>query len=223
MPLQTFFNLDKTRKSNILKVAYEEFAFNNYQTASLSNIVKTLGVAKGSFYRYFENKFDLYSYLIQNAYVMRMTQLNILLENEDLSFFEIIRENFRDKILFDLNYPLESIFLYNALQESNMEETGSVVKDMISEVLKFITSLVRKYQQKGELNPMISPDIAAHFIFQNQLGIYDYLAKFKGINFKEVIKNGRLFSVSEEEIMYVVDEMLAIIKTGLEFNITKND
>ena len=216
MPLQTFYNLDKNRQSEILKAAYEEFAFNNYQTASLSNIVKKLGVAKGSFYRYFEHKLDLYSYLIQNAYVMRMTQLNILLGNEELSFFEIIRENFRDKVLFDLKYPIESIFLYNALQESDLEETRNVVKDMISEVLKFIASLVHDYQQKGELNPEISPEIAAHFIFQNQLGIYDYLAKFKGIDFKKVIKNGRLFSVSEEEIMNVVDEMLEIIKTGLK-------
>lgn len=216
MPLQTFYNLDKTRKSEILKIAYEEFAFNDYQTASLSNIVKRLGVAKGSFYRYFEHKFDLYSYLIQNAHVMRMTQLNILLGNEDLSFFEIIRENFRDKVLFDLKFPLESIFLYNALQESNQEETGTVIKDMIGEVLKFITTLIRKYQQRGELNSQISPDIAAHFIFQNQLGIYDYLANFKGIDLKNIIKNGRLFSISEEEIMEVVNKMLEIIKTGLK-------
>ncbi len=216
MPLQTFYNLDKERKGEILKAAYEEFAFNNYRTASLSNIVKIVGVAKGSFYRYFESKFDLYSYLIQNAYVMRMTQLNILLENENLSFFEIIRENFRDKIHFDLNFPRESIFLYNAMLESNEKETGTVVKDMISEVSKFVTSLIRKYQQKGELNSGIVPEVAAHFIFQTQLGIYDYLATFKGIDFKESIKNGRLFSVSEEEIMTVVDEMLTIIKTGLK-------
>ncbi len=131
---------------------------------------------------------------------MRMTQLNILLGNENLSFFEIIRENFHDKVLFDLNYPLESIFLYNALQESNLDETGTVVKDMISEVLKFIASLVRKYQQRGELNPGISPEIAAHFIFQTQLGIYDYLAKFKGIDFKKVLKMVGFFRFQKKKL-----------------------
>ena len=216
MPLQTFYNLDETRKNEILRISYEEFAFTNYLTASLSNIVKKLGVAKGSFYRYFEHKFDLYSYLIQNAYEMRMHQLDNLLENEDLSFFEIIRENFHDKIIFDLKHPLESIFLYNALQESNIEETGTVVKDMINGVLKFVTQLVQKYQQKGELNPEISAEVAAHFIFQTQLGIYDYLATFKGIDFKESIKNGHLFSVSESEIMMVVDEILVLLKKGLK-------
>jgi hypothetical protein len=83
-------------------------------------------------------------------------------------------------------------------------------------VLNFVTQLVQKYQQKGELNPEISSEVAAHFIFQTQLGIYDYLSTFKGINFKESIKNGHLFSVSEAEIMKVVDEILALLKTGLK-------
>ncbi|MCG6189681.1 TetR/AcrR family transcriptional regulator [Maribellus maritimus] len=216
MPLQTFYNLIEDRKREILKIAYEEFAFNSYLSASLSTIIKKLGVAKGSFYRYFENKFDLYSYLIQNAYEMRMNQLGNLLNDKDLSFFEIIRENFRDKIIFDLQNPLESMFLYSALQESNEEETGTVVKDMIKSVLKFVTQLIQKYQQKGELSDSVSPEVAAHFIFQTQLGIYEYLAAFKGIDFKESIKNGRLFSLSEKEIMKVVDEMLTIIKSGLK-------
>jgi AcrR family transcriptional regulator len=216
MPLQTFYNLDEARKNEILKISYEEFAFNSYRTASLSNIIKKLGVAKGSFYRYFESKFDLYAYLLQNAFKMRMGQLRILLDDENLGFFEIIRKNFSDKVNFDLSNPLESIFLFNAMQESNLEETGTIISNMIINVIKFTSSLIKKYQKRGELNADISPDVAAHFIFQSQLEIYDYLAKFKGHDFKESIKNGRLFSLSEVEIMNVVDEILALLKAGLK-------
>lgn len=216
MPLQTFYNLDNSRRNEILKAAYEEFAFTSYHLASVSNIVKKLGVAKGSFYRYFENKIDLYSYLIHHAYEMRMDQLNDLLDNQANGFFDILRENFHDKIVFDLNHPLESIFLYNALQENNNDEAGSALKELFNEVNKFIINLVINYQEKGELNKAISPEIAAHFIFQSQLGLYEYLANFKGLSFKESIKSGKLFAVSEEEMMKVVDEMLVIIKTGLK-------
>ena len=215
MPLQTFYNLDPIRKSLILQASYEEFAFNTYRVASVSNIVKKLEIAKGSFYRYFENKFDLYAYLIQNAYEMRMDQLDDLLKNPGISFFEIIRENFRDKITFDLKHPLESIFLYNTMQESWKEETGTILKDLITNVQKFVAELVKKYQIKGELNASLSSEMAAHFIFQSQLGIYDYLAVNKGINFKESIKKGHLFSLSETEIMNSVDELLFILKSGL--------
>jgi hypothetical protein len=145
-----------------------------------------------------------------------MDQLDDLLENEKLEFFEILRENFRDKVVFDLNHPLESIFLYNALQESNHEETGTVVKDMINGVMKFVAELVRKYQGKGELNPSVSPELASFFIFQSQLGIYEYLSAYKGINFRECIKSGHLFSVSETEIMNIVDEIIVVLKSGLK-------
>lgn len=216
MPLQTFYNLDKARKSEILKASFNEFAFTGYHLASVSNVVKKLGIAKGSFYRYFENKLDLYSYLVHHAYEMRMDQLNDLLHNTTLGFFDILRENFHDKIVFDLNHPLESIFLYNALQENNDGEAGNILKELFNDVNKFIINLIINYQEKGELNKSISPEIAAHFIFQSQLGLYEYLANYQGISFKESIKKGKLFSVSESEIMKVVDEMLAIIKSGLK-------
>ena len=216
MPLQTFYNLSSQRKKEILKVAYEEFAFSTYQAASVSNIVKKLEIAKGSFYRYFKNKTDLYKYLIENAYQMRREQLDDLLENDSLGFFEIIRENFRNKIIFDLEHPLESIFLFNALLESNAPEVKPIIDELKREVLLFVSSLIVVFQKKGEINSEVSPEVASQFIFQTQLGIYEYLSVFKGINFKESVQAGRLFPLSEEEIMTIVDEMLMIIKSGLK-------
>lgn len=216
MPLQTFHNLKPDKKQAILEASYQEFAFSTYQAASVSNIVKKLEIAKGSFYRYFKNKIDLYEYLIDNAYQMRMEQLDGLLENESLGFFEIIRENFRNKIDFDLTHPLESIFLYNALQEDNAAEVKSIVENLKKEILFFVSSLVAVFQKKGEVNKDISSEVAAQFIFQTQIGVYEYLSVFKGINFKESIQNGHLFPLSENEIMEVVDKMLVIIKSGLK-------
>ena len=97
-----------------------------------------------------------------------------------------------------------------------LKKQDTIINDMIINVIKFTSSLIKKYQQKGELNPEISPDVAAHFIFQTQLGIYDYLAKFKGVDFLESTKNGHLFSLSEDEIMDVVDDILLLIKNGLK-------
>jgi AcrR family transcriptional regulator len=216
MPLKTFHNLDASRKKVILNASYEEFAFNAYRTASVSNIVKTLGIAKGSFYRYFENKVDLYAFLLDNAYQLRMKQLDGLLENEELGFLELIRENFRNKIIFDLENPLESIFLFNAFQESNTPEIKLIIDDLKKEVLLFVSSLVVVFQKKREISRNVSPEVASQFIFQTQLGIYEYLSVFKGINFKESVQSGHLFPISENEIMEVVDEMLVIIESGLK-------
>jgi AcrR family transcriptional regulator len=217
MPLQTFLNLSKTRKDKILKVSYEEFAFNSYRTASVSNIVKRLEIAKGSFYRYFESKIDLYSHLTKNAYYLRMLQVGVLLENESYDFFEILRENFRNKIIFDLTHPIESIFLYNLFHESGTEEVRKLYSNLTKEALTLTKDLIVQFQNKGDLNPGINPEITAQFIYQTQLGIYEYLSFFKGVDFKEGIKNGsHFFNIAEEELMEVVDGFLQIIKSGLE-------
>lgn len=217
MPLQTFYNLKEERKAEILKVSYEEFVFNAYKTASVSNIVKTLKLAKGSFYRYFKNKLDLYTYLVQRAYNLRIKQLGNVLQNTSYDFFNILRENFRNKIIFDASYPLESILLFNLFQEGDSEEVKHLYHKLKSEALNLTKGLIVQFQQKGDLNSFADPEIAAQFIFQTQLGIYEYLNFFKGISFKENIRKGnKVFAISEEEIMEVVDKFLMVIMFGLE-------
>ena len=46
-----------------MDVIMDEFAENDYANVSISRIVTNAGIAKGSFYQYFEDKDDLYSYL----------------------------------------------------------------------------------------------------------------------------------------------------------------
>ncbi|MBN1819351.1 MAG: TetR/AcrR family transcriptional regulator [Prolixibacteraceae bacterium] len=217
MPLKTFHNLKKERKEQILRISYEEFVYNSYKTASVSNIVKRLQIAKGSFYRYFDSKLDLYTFLTKNAYYLRIQQLGILLENMSLDFFDILKENFRNKISFDIKHPLESIFLYNLMLETDTPEVTKLYDNIKSEAIKLTRDLIIQFQEKGKLNPELEPDMASHFIYQSQMGIYEYLAFNKKVNFKENIKKDqKLFELSEEEIMKVVDQIILIIRNGFE-------
>ena len=217
MPLQTFYNLSDTRKNKILRVSYEEFVFNCYKTASVSNIVKRLKLAKGSFYRYFENKLDLYTYLIHRAYNLRMKQLDTFIENASFGFFDILRENFRNKIIFDIQYPMESILLFNLFQEIDTEEVKHLYNQLKSEALTGTRELIIQFQQQGSLNEFVDPEITALFIFQAQLGIYDYIRFYKGIDFKKNIKEENMvFELTEEQIMEIADKFLMAITLGLE-------
>lgn len=216
MPLKTFHNLDEKKKNAILNEAYHEFAFNSYQAASVSTIVKKLGIAKGSFYRYFIDKADLFAFLYKNISEKRMTQLRDLLEDGSTDFFEIVREYFRKRIIFDLEHPVESVFLYNALRENNAPEVKSIIDNYKKEVLLFISSLVVVFQKKGKINSDISPEIASHLIYQTQIGIYEYLSVSKGIDFRAIIKENDSLPVTEKQFMEVADEMLVIVKSGLK-------
>ena len=65
MPKQTFFNLNEDKRKRIEDSAIKEFAEYGFYGARLNNIVQNAGIAKGSFYQYFEDLDDLFLHLIK--------------------------------------------------------------------------------------------------------------------------------------------------------------
>ena len=64
MPTATFFGLPEDRRTRLVEEAITEFAERSYAEASLSQIVRRAGIAKGSLYQYFSDKLDLYRWLL---------------------------------------------------------------------------------------------------------------------------------------------------------------
>ena len=64
MPKQTFFNLPAEKREIIMNAAIEEFADYGLENASTNRIVKNSGIAKGSFYQYFEDKQDVFMHML---------------------------------------------------------------------------------------------------------------------------------------------------------------
>jgi AcrR family transcriptional regulator len=65
MPKATFLRLPAERRNRVVNAAIAEFGERPYGEASLSRIARRSKVAKGSFYQYFDNKLDLYRYLLE--------------------------------------------------------------------------------------------------------------------------------------------------------------
>jgi len=64
MPKSTFFALPAERRNRLVREAIVEFSDRSYAEASLSQIARRTRIPKGSFYQYFEDKLDLYRWLI---------------------------------------------------------------------------------------------------------------------------------------------------------------
>lgn len=64
MPKPTFFNLPEEKRARFVDAAVAEFSAHTFAEASLSAIVREVGIAKGSVYQYFEDKLDLYRWLV---------------------------------------------------------------------------------------------------------------------------------------------------------------
>jgi len=72
MPKQTFLNLPQEKRETIINAAVEEFAEYGLENASTNRIVKNSGIAKGSFYQYFEDKQDVFMHLLDVVEQMEM-------------------------------------------------------------------------------------------------------------------------------------------------------
>lgn len=76
MPKQTFFNLPDTKKEHIIRAAVEEFSKAPYQEISINHLIKCMEIPTGSFYQYFDDKRDLYFYILSH-YLDQMLEESI--------------------------------------------------------------------------------------------------------------------------------------------------
>jgi AcrR family transcriptional regulator len=64
MPTSTFHALAPDRRERLVREAIVEFSDRTYTEASLSLIGRRANIPKGSLYQYFEDKLDLYRWLL---------------------------------------------------------------------------------------------------------------------------------------------------------------
>ena len=89
MPTNTFFNLPAEKKHKILKAANKEFARVPLEQASIKNIVEDAEIARGSFYQYFENKQDLFEYIMTSKTGDMEKNLIVMIEQENGNIINI--------------------------------------------------------------------------------------------------------------------------------------
>ena len=76
MPSSTFLNLPAEKQEKLFEAATREFSHRPFNEASINQIIKEAGIPRGSFYMYFQDKEDLFRYLLKGY----MDQLFMLLE-----------------------------------------------------------------------------------------------------------------------------------------------
>ena len=140
MPSQTFLNLDSNKQRKLLDAAMNEFSRVSYTDASINQIIQNAGISRGSFYTYFIDKDDLFSYLLD----LNKKRVFVLAKKVFVSCKGDIRTSFL--MLYDvftkeieehmLARFLKNIFIYFNFYREKFERPGHAlflyVKDSIS-------------------------------------------------------------------------------------------
>lgn len=89
MPTSTFMKLSKEKQDKILIAAKNEFSRVSFEETSIKNIVQNAGIARGSFYQYFESKEELLQYLMKDEMKKVDNHLQNILKEKNGDIFEV--------------------------------------------------------------------------------------------------------------------------------------
>jgi TetR/AcrR family transcriptional regulator len=213
MPKKTFFNLPETKRSRFLSIAIDEFARNPYDVASISNIVREAGIAKGSFYQYFEDKQDLYRYLVTLGSEQKLNIAKDLpAPDTDADLFTYVRWLFQSSVYFELREPGLAQVAYRAFVDE------IPFPKMVEELRRrgptqFFKQLLTQGIHSGDISPWTDADMAA-FIMES---IYYQFGRYFVERLDLSSDDGDLDAIfKDEEAQHLLDNLISILKHGFQ-------
>ncbi|GAB4401784.1 MAG: TetR/AcrR family transcriptional regulator [Microscillaceae bacterium] len=200
MPKPTFSKLPPEKQAAFIEAALREFAQKNYERASINAIVQHLGIAKGSVYQYFENKKDLYLYLVEYARRQKQAFVQQHSKSAHSDFFTRFQEMYQAGMAFNAAHPVVGRFLHNVSQEKHASELGDLHALMLRQSTNYFQKLVEQEQKNGKIRPDLDSLVVAFLMVQISTSLGDFLT------LQEVLPNHSDY----------VAQMVQIMRTGLE-------
>ena len=215
MPKATFFNLPADKRNTLIELAIDEFAGHDYPQASISRLVERAGIAKGSFYQYFEDKRDLFMFLVD---LVGQEKMSMLAEHPSpdpgMGIFDYIYWLFEVGLEFQIIHPRLMQVGYRALYGSNVPFQDEALERMKAAGDTFFRKLVQQGIQQGDIDPDIDEEMAAFILstWLNEFG--NYLLKKMHIDPQKLITH-EIDQAQHQRILDDVDHLMAILKHGL--------
>lgn len=156
-PKTTFLNLPPEKRANIVQAAVAEFAGQGYQRASVNNIARELGIAKGSLYQYFDNKESLFLYVFDRfteKVKQHVREAVAGLEGRD--FFATARQVLLAAIDFIDTHPEYFQVYLKVLFEQDVPRRQELVARVRLFSLEFFGPLCENARRQGQLRSDIS-------------------------------------------------------------------
>lgn len=177
---ETFKNLDESKQYRILNAALQEFAENGYAQASTNKIIKSAGIGKGMLFHYFNNKKDLYEYLIDYAINVMQYEYFILIDINESDFIERMKQIARIKADYLAKHPYVGYFIGTVLV-NNKESMPAELEIRLEHLRKTGNEILYKNIDKTLFRDDVDVEKAFRLIrwaiegYQNEL-----IQQFKG-------------------------------------------
>ena len=215
MPTRTYHNLPEEKRLKVERAAIAEFAANPLQSASINAIVSEAGIAKGSFYQYFENIDDLHGHILSLIYKKKLEVINSLpLDSANLDTFGYLRRVLQAAVEFQIRYPdLARIEWFQRLNSNHLSSIDPETGERMSGDGRFHAFLTQGTLH-GDIATWVDVDMAA-FMLEIIAGVIaPYLVERVGEK-ASAIASGKLSSVYDRPTQDLFDNLMDILEAGL--------
>jgi AcrR family transcriptional regulator len=209
MPKQTFLNLPEEKRKVIIDAAIEEFAEYGLENASTNRIVANSGISKGSFYQYFEDKQDVFMYLLT---VIEQEKTDFFKDKHppggNLDTFQYFRWMIKAGMEFDTTNPLLTQAVSRVLFGEGLYY-GQTFSDLRERSSKALQAMIEQAIDNGEVDPSVDVDLAVMIMQTWSNAISTYIIN-EGMKQKDIMKWVRSLKTQEK-----IDKMLYVMEYGL--------
>ncbi|HOJ62937.1 MAG TPA: TetR/AcrR family transcriptional regulator [Spirochaetota bacterium] len=210
MLTKTFVKLTKAKQERIFQSALKEFATKGYSLASTNNICKEAEISKGSMFQYFENKENLFLFVVRKALseVINVYKKNYILDIEDMSLKDIFINSCFHLLKFYEMYP----YHYKLYLRINYEMDAPNYKELRRYLVKYVSAITHQFIELGKKRNLLRNDInsdLALFFINSVLNRFIEVCFEPGI---EPVINYNIVSKNKEEI---IEEIYKFLLEGL--------
>ena len=193
---EELINMPRTKRgratlNNILSAAAQVFYEKGYHAASINDITRLAGVASGTFYTYFDSKYDLYKFLLlQCSHMIRKNLSKCIKKCKNR--LEAEQEGMRAW----LEFAMENQYMYHIIWES-MYVDYSLFEDYYVTFQQAYKKGLDEAKKAGEIREDIDTEVLAYTL----MGASNFL----GLNWC-------LFKHDPSAVNHVTEQFMKIIK-----------
>jgi AcrR family transcriptional regulator len=204
MPKQTYFHLSKDKQETLIAAAKQEFSRVPLHEASIANIIKSAGIPRGSFYQYFEDKDDLFYYLLNQLAEKNNRRFISVLVDKNGDLFESFIATFQFMLDVHRN-PEHKNFFKNVYLNMNYKHEKTLANDVYEETQKTQYFNIIKLIDTSKLN------------VDDEQELHHVLKILMGVTFQNLVQ---LFvkEYSNEEALKNYLVQIDLLKRGLQKN-----
>jgi AcrR family transcriptional regulator len=151
-------------KNNLLEKGRKLFARKGLKKTSVGELTRSVGIAQGSFYAFYDSKEELYFEILESE----EKQISALVK-KNLCVIEMTRREFKQFLLQTVDLIIDNPFLKEMLDERNYRSLISKIPENkfqrhLQEEYQFTSRLVNKFQEQEHMK-QIKPEILSGLLY----------------------------------------------------------